>query len=227
MTDSKAERLSVLGDLPSKKNNVCRVQWGSEVLVIKRFATPEAAAVEQTLRQRAAAAGLAVPAAAPVLATVYQDAPTLLDLLEVAEERLARHATTVAAAAASLSVAWQALFRWLVAFHEATGHIVGDVNARNFLYDAQAATLYGLDFEDARPGAPEEDVGRALAFLLNYDPVESPLKRAVCDDLRARLAAGEIEGLQYARIEAFCRDEQAAIQRRRAVRPPVTEGNER
>ncbi|MCL2654456.1 MAG: phosphotransferase [Coriobacteriia bacterium] len=195
MNDQNANATAtVLRRFPSKKNEVFLVRRAGELVVMKRFASPEAAEKERELLRQAAAAGLPVPRVLPEGFLSYVEAPTLLDLLEDAEARIARQTSTVADELPALRQAYEATFCWLRGWHRATGLIAADVNARNYLYDGTVLT--GLDLEDARPGKPEEDIGRALAFMLRYDPAESPLKQALYRDLtgglqRCATAAGK------------------------------------
>jgi aminoglycoside phosphotransferase (APT) family kinase protein len=62
---------------------------------------------------------------------------------------------------------------WLAAFHTAfrSGgevRIKSDAIFKNFIVSDR---IYGIDFELSRMGHPEEDVGEALAYLLDTDPM--------------------------------------------------------
>jgi len=200
----------------SRKNDVSMVDLDGQTAVLKRFADPAAAMRERAMMDRAAAAGLAVPALLPANAYEYVDAPTLAELLEQAEARLTAGKSTLESERGPLLDAWQALFKWLWNFHAATGLIMGDVNARNFLYGD--GTLTGFDFEDAREGEIEEDVGRSLAFMMAYDPIESPLKQALWTELTAWLETAG--GLSLPLVTAYYGDERAAMRERRSGDAP-------
>jgi len=62
---------------------------------------------------------------------------------------------------------------WLASYHKAfrSGdevRVKSDVIFKNFIVSDR---VYGLDFEGSRAGRPEEDVGEALAYLLDTDPM--------------------------------------------------------
>jgi tRNA A-37 threonylcarbamoyl transferase component Bud32 len=69
--------------------------------------------------------------------------------------------------------------RWLDDFYKAAAQITGrdtilwDINLRNFLVGYK---LYGIDFEDCREGAVEEDMGRLMAFIVTYEPAFTHFK---------------------------------------------------
>lgn len=70
---------------------------------------------------------------------------------------------------------------WLAAFHAAfragdTVCVRSDAILRNFIV---ADRVYGIDFELAHRGSPEEDVGETLAYLLDTDPMFSGEKFAL------------------------------------------------
>jgi tRNA A-37 threonylcarbamoyl transferase component Bud32 len=71
------------------------------------------------------------------------------------------------------------LVRWLDGFYKAaaditgTGTILWDINLRNFLVGYR---LYGIDFEEYREGAVEEDIGRLMAFAITYEPAFTEFK---------------------------------------------------
>lgn len=65
---------------------------------------------------------------------------------------------------------------WMTTFHRQTGFTMTDVNLRNFLYDKESKTLYGLDFEECI----QSDILPAAAclgvYIRNYFPENTPLK---------------------------------------------------
>lgn len=72
---------------------------------------------------------------------------------------------------------------WMVEFYRVISEkkgeiwILGDAHLRNFLYETENDTLYGIDLEECRPGRPETDIGRLYVFILNYDPAFTPRKK--------------------------------------------------
>jgi hypothetical protein len=70
-----------------------------------------------------------------------------------------------------------ALAEWYYKYHAANGLIKGDPKLRNFIYSD--AELYGLDFEESRPGEWVLDIGGIAASLLDTRPVFDNRKRAL------------------------------------------------
>lgn len=67
---------------------------------------------------------------------------------------------------------FQGLSNWLLDFYRSYDYkfILGDINFRNFIV-LEKNKIFGLDFEDCRKGAVEEDIGKLCAFGLTYRPV--------------------------------------------------------
>ncbi len=214
----------VMRQFRSKRNQVCLVRAhkvdGTECeLVVKRAGEQTAdlsreAGLQALLHQR----GLAVPqlllAKPRYLVMQYIAGETLVDYLEGAEQRLPLSPHILQGAVRPLA---QQLAAWLRRFYRITadsfGHatIMGDVNLRNFLLcDGR---VYGVDFEDARPGDIAEDAGRILAFALTYDPAFTPWKRAVVEELS--LAFREMLQLPAEPLQRAMEAELKAIRRRR------------
>ena len=83
---------------------------------------------------------------------------------------------------------WEKLADWLIAFWRHTGLVMTDVNLRNFLYDGQSETLYGLDFEQCDQGSIEVCAATVAAFIRTYRPAHTPLKEAVSAFVLERFA---------------------------------------
>lgn len=72
------------------------------------------------------------------------------------------------------------LCKWLKSFYRAAQEalhkriIMKDVNLRNYI--VRDGKIYGIDFEEAGEGSPEEDFGKICAFLLTYRPEYTLLK---------------------------------------------------
>lgn len=71
---------------------------------------------------------------------------------------------------------WEKLVVWLVNLQRITGFVMTDVNLRNFLYDEETKTLYGLDFEECNRGSTAISAATAAAFIRTYKPAYTPLK---------------------------------------------------
>lgn len=160
MTDMPFEGLEIVKQFPSKKNKVYLVERSGWRLVLKVYDNDRCRNEAETLRV-ARQAGIAVPEVVDTsdkaLLIEFIPGRTVNDYLETAsmEEKV-------------LGVA-----DWLASFHKAfrSGNEVrlkSDPIFKNFIvYDR----IYGIDFELSRMGRPEEDVGEALAYLLDTDPM--------------------------------------------------------
>lgn len=74
---------------------------------------------------------------------------------------------------------WEKLVVWLTGFYRHTGLVMTDVNLRNFLYDEETKTLYGLDFEECRAGSMMLPAAQVAAFIRTYEPENTPLKQEI------------------------------------------------
>ena len=192
----------------SRKNSVELVRLGDLTLVRKQFSCLAGYEKERAIYELLQGKGLAVPRLAcgseeGVLLFEYLDAPTLCELLEQAEEGHCSEELLIEA--------YLLLFEWLQEFHSLTGQCMRDMNARNFLFDGK--TLYGLDFESVDDGIVEDDIGRALAFLMTYHPEGSSLKRAVQQRLERFIA--DSKSLKDVAVEAAYHAERRAMRERR------------
>lgn len=82
--------------------------------------------------------------------------------------------------------------RWLERFYKAAERITGkktilwDINLRNFIVGYK---LYGIDFEDCREGAVEEDMGRLTAYIVTYEPAFTPYKMQFAREVLSALGS--------------------------------------
>ncbi|MCL2695946.1 MAG: phosphotransferase, partial [Clostridiales bacterium] len=153
----------------SKRNTVIL----RDSLVEKRVASPAAAALEAAMLTQLHAAGVPVPELiaqeGSTIKMSYIDGEPLPDLLTRLETAHCERDTAHSIA--------DSLIEWLADFYRAMdGQIRGDVNGRNFLWDG--ARWWGVDFEQRETGERAQDIGRLLAFVLTYDPPNTPIKRA-------------------------------------------------
>lgn len=136
-------------------------------VVVKIHACPETAAREARLLGQLRRAGVRVPrlleAEGRHLLLEYLPGPLVSDLMDQGQS----------------GGEWvRMLVSWLSRLHRfrrrAPGAVSlkGDVNLRNFL--VCRGRLYGLDFEREHYGPPEEDLGRASAFILTHSPAFTP-----------------------------------------------------
>lgn len=110
------------------------------------------------------------------------------------------------------------LCKWMSSFYAAAGQelsepvILWDMNFRNFILKDK---LYCVDFEDCRKGCPEEDIGRACAFFVTYDPMFTEWKIKMLGQFFNIL----VDGLSLDRksvIEEF-KKELSSMEKRRGV----------
>lgn len=100
----------------------------------------------------------------------YEDAIPVVEYIENKNLELAKHI-------------FKYICEWLIDFYriikERKGkqYILGDIHLKNFLYDEKTDSLYGIDFEECRPGRIETDVARLYVFILNYDPALTVRKK--------------------------------------------------
>lgn len=160
--------------LPSKKNDVYR--FGD--VVIKRFTDSGRFEMETEIGSLLENSGLNTPprlAVNPLALTNIYRFVEALPVVELIETVSWDQAT------AMLDKIWQ----WMQDFYILTldrkgiQYILGDVHLRNFLYRQESQQIYGLDFEECRPGRIETDLARFYVFLLHYDPALTPRKRAL------------------------------------------------
>jgi predicted Ser/Thr protein kinase len=119
------------------------------------------------------------------------------------------------------------LARWLEHFYKAAQSITGkktilwDINLRNFLVGYK---LYGIDFEDCREGAVEEDMGRLMAYIVTYEPSFTPYKMNFAREVYSAL--GRRVYLDMDRVVAELLKEFDALRERRGMEIPegVAEG---
>ena len=150
----------------SRRNFVRTVGYGGQTAVRKLFFSPEDWQREEE-NLRALTGIVPVPkrvASVPgILLMEYLPHPTLLNELE----RQEREGFSAAP--------WLSLRRWLEKAHACTSLVPSDGNLRNFLWDGAQVT--GLDFENYIPGELSEALPSVAAFLLEYDPSDTPVKR--------------------------------------------------
>jgi hypothetical protein len=73
-----------------------------------------------------------------------------------------------------------ALIDFFEHFYDALpGHVYGDINLRNFILAEDG--LYGIDLEETRRGKIAVDIGKTAAYLLTYDPANTPYKKEIAD----------------------------------------------
>lgn len=153
-------KLRFLHKFQSKKNNVYLVERNSRRCILKLYANGRWETEYNTLRS---AYGRGIPVPRPVemrdgaILMEYIEGKTINDLIDngLVPELILGTAS------------------WLAGFHLAfydngTVLIKSDAIFKNFIVSDR---IYGIDFEMSRPGRPEEDVGEAISYLLDTNPM--------------------------------------------------------
>ena len=168
--------------LPSKKNHIYREQAGQQEVVVKHFTDPIRFHMEKEIGELLQETDLSTPRRLSVneqeqeIIYAYVPAVPLVDIIET--EDLDK-----------LYTIFTRMCTWMMKFYsiiqEKTGqqYILGDVHLRNFLYDDRDGQVFGVDFEECRPGRIETDVARLYTFILHYEPAFTPRKKALADYL--------------------------------------------
>jgi predicted Ser/Thr protein kinase len=210
----------------SKKNRVYLVRADIEGAGEKRFVLKQYKGRRNSISREADILaelykrGVGVPElyyrGAKSIAMEYVKGPTLIDVMTDAEYMAGQKFDYINAKGMASHIA-----RWLGNFYKAMekttgkGIILWDINLRNFLVGYK---LYGIDFEDCREGAYEEDLGRLLAFIVTYAPAFTPYKiefaKEVYNALGRRLA------LDRDRVMVEMLKEFDAIRERRGMEIP-------
>lgn len=159
------EGLTIIKKFPSKKNAVYLAERDGRSLVLKLYGNGRWKNELNVLRE-ARGAGIAVPR--------IIDAGERAILMELIPGRSVNdYFNDDPSSEIVLGVA-----DWLAGFHRAfetngAVRLKSDAIFKNFIVSGR---IYGVDFELSRPGRPEEDVGEALAYLLDTDPMFTPEK---------------------------------------------------
>ena len=164
--------------LPSKKNYVYW-DWGEYCdKIIKIFTDQSRFQIEKEMGDLFADSSLLTPKrlsvneAALVIEYAHIDGFPVVELIESTE--LAQAEKII-----------RKICAWLVEFYSITfekkgcRYILGDIHLRNFLYKKKDDSVYGIDFEECRPGRIESDAARLYVFILYYDPAFTPRKKAL------------------------------------------------
>jgi len=191
----------------SKRNQV----FARGGVVVKRLASPEAAAEEAALLRRFYKAGVSVPKLVRrrgnQLVMEFVPGETLPDFLARIEND---------SDDALLSETARGLCDWLERFYKAvdfanTGEIRGDINGRNFIVYGGHVT--GVDFEARAFGSVEQDIGKLLAFIRTYKYAGTRVQRL----FSAMFYREAVDRLRLSAPEAFkqYRWERIAMRERR------------
>jgi tRNA A-37 threonylcarbamoyl transferase component Bud32 len=173
------EGIDIIERFPSRKNAVYLAERDGKRVVLKLFENGRCRN-ERDIIELSRQSGILVPevleATDNALLLEFIPGRTVNDYLET--DRMDETVMEVAA--------------WLAGFHRAfrSGdkvRIKSDAIFKNFIVSDY---VYGLDFELSRIGMPEEDIGEAMAYLLDTDPMFTEKKFDMCHSFIARYEKG-------------------------------------
>lgn len=156
------------------KNIFCSIKEQNRIMfILKQFDREELLLKEVKYLQDFSVKDIYVPALYyykdKQLYLEYIAGKTMLQKIEIAEEKNIEPSKLTKLLAQFVS--------WLDSFYLKTGLTIGDVNLRNFLVSHTTGKVYGIDFEDVKEGAIEQDIGKICAFILTYRPEFTPWKK--------------------------------------------------
>lgn len=153
--------------LRSKRNNVFRIVEDEGTYILKEFENHENYIREKEVLSILKKAGINVPSIIKAEENyLYLEDLGEVNFLEWYEEQEKNNALDI-------SMVYN-LCSWFKDFYSAVFEfykkqfILYDVNFKNFIICDNK--VYGIDFEQVRPGHIEEDAGRLSAFALTYNP---------------------------------------------------------
>lgn len=153
--------------LRSKRNNVFRIVEDEGIYILKKFENHENYIREKEVLSILKKAGINVPSIIKAEENyLYLEDLGEVNFLEWYEEQEKNNALDI-------SMVYE-LCSWFKDFYSAVFEfykkqfILYDVNFKNFIICDNK--VYGIDFEQVRPGHIEEDAGRLSAFALTYNP---------------------------------------------------------
>lgn len=153
--------------LRSKRNNVFRIVEDEGIYILKKFENHENYIREKEVLSILKKAGINVPSIIKAEENyLYLEDLGEVNFLEWYEEQEKNNALDI-------SMVYE-LCSWFKDFYSAVFEfykkqfILYDVNFKNFIICDNK--VYGIDFEQVKPGHIEEDAGRLSAFALTYNP---------------------------------------------------------
>ena len=156
----------------SRRNDVSLIQTDQGRIVIKTFSEEDA--FQKELHIYDLLKGKDIPCAK----VIFAEGKTLA-LSELPGQNLVKCLEKQEQAGLPCWDVWEKLVAWLTEFYRQTGLIMTDVNLRNFLYDEESKTLYGLDFEECSSGSMIVPAASVAAFIRTYKPENTPLKQEI------------------------------------------------
>lgn len=187
-TGDLMEKSVIIDRFPSKKNQVFHIRGEHYDWVKKVFADPLGFQTEKMTGDLLADTSLTVPGRLFLdedrltIGYEYINGYPVVNIIEKADSKKATEVM-------------EKICSWLVEFYDIcrkkTGqqYIWGDIHLRNLLYEEKTGMVYGVDFEECRPGRMETDAARIYVFVLHYDPAFTERKKQLARFLRETLSA--------------------------------------
>ena len=189
--------------LPGRRNRVERLDTAGGPMIRKRFT--DAACAERETAVYRLLEGSSLPHAALLEAnadTLLLEALPGISFSVLLERQEAKSETALEP--------WEKLFSWVSSLCRLTGLAPTDCNLQNFLYDEALDVVYGIDFEECRPGRSSEALARLCAHILLHRPEKTVFKR----ELVAALCQQSVDAPTYDQIM----EETEKLRLRRALR---------
>lgn len=194
----------------SKRNPVWLLEKDGRLLVYKKYEVGSLVR-EQNFLERLYKSQVSVPqvleAGSDYLLLSYIEGITVCDFLQKAEKDGGNGQEII-----------EPLLQWLMQYYACTHESRGDVNLRNFIWQAQSQTIYGVDFEDEIKCDKFDDLGQILAYAISYNPVFSEWKKQwVKKAFQFFVQQG---GFSQTQLEKAYIQALQALEKRRGVRVP-------
>lgn len=199
----------ILLQYKSRRNCAQLIQTDDDILIRKMYQQPKS--YRQELQAYELLQGSSIPHAELVCSREQLLMLTLLpgrDLVEILEQQETTGVVNW--------TVWDKLADWLSEFYRVTGLVMQDVNLRNFLYDDQTGTLYGLDFEECGKGDPLFMAALLAAYIQTYAPENTPLKQEISDYVLQSFSRQL--GIPFQALTLETKKQEAFLHRRRKSR---------
>ncbi|MEG1930767.1 MAG: phosphotransferase [Anaerovorax sp.] len=178
--------------LKSKKNQVLLTDIGlgnhhHAQYVVKNFATVEAFEREVSIYKELQGSALLIPHIVAKegdaqLVLTYIEGQTALEKLEALDTMDPKSGLWQRESAFFIEnlCGWIAQFYKIMYDRKKVQWILGDIHLRNFIFEKDGGTVYGIDFEECTMGQWESDMARLSVFILTYDPAYTENKVKLC-----------------------------------------------
>ena len=193
----------------SRRNRVCLLKTDGGLLVIKQYlqelACHRELLIYEKLRDSSLPHAELIWVRGNTICLTCLPGKTLLEVLEAQE-----------ASGCVEETVWRKLADWLVRFSDTTEFVMTDVNLRNFLWEEEKKTIYGLDFEECAEGDLITTATRLAAYIRTYAPEETPVKQEI-----ARIVLEEFSrhlGIDMQRLFLETEKQEVRLKQRRTGR---------